>query len=308
MSRLHYGHSTLSGLVDSDSEDATYGVLDAQSSPNLVAENLVASKNRRENQRGTVGKNMKAKTSGRRTSASRAVAGKRGKRAPLSDKTNQQYASDTEEVEDFEQQDVTVTTLASGDELDASVMAIQKQNSRPTKQKPSTKANRVGAASSHAEFSLQPESPERRPAGSRIAASGKPQGQGRRQASVEQKQHFEIIQETQVSTMDMDDNGDGDIEEETLRPATRYMSVPRATSQPRQTSVPRRRAGSASDTERNDPAVRRKLGEMTKKFENLDLKYRNLREIGLKEAEHNFERLKKQSAESQKGTSLSAFK
>lgn len=306
MSRLHYGHSTLSGLVDSDSEDATYGVLDAQSTPNSAAENLVASKTRRRNQRVISGKTMKAKSSGRRISAARAVAGKRGKRAPLSDKTNQQLPSDTEEVEDFEQQDVTVTTLTSGDELDASVVAVNKQKTRPTKAKPSAKVNRIGTASSNAEFSLQQDSPERHQAGSRMAAAGKPQGPTRRQPSVEPKQRYETVQETQLSNMDMDDHGDEDIEGEILRPATRYTSVPRATSQPRQTSLPRRRAGSASDTERNDPAVKRKLGEMTKKFENLDLKYRNLREIGLKEAENNFERLKKQSAESQKSISLAA--
>jgi hypothetical protein len=32
----------------------------------------------------------------------------------------------------------------------------------------------------------------------------------------------------------------------------------------------------------NDPATRRRLGELTKKLENLDLKYRNLREVGVK--------------------------
>ena len=43
--------------------------------------------------------------------------------------------------------------------------------------------------------------------------------------------------------------------------------------------------------------MRRKLGEMTKKYENISIKYQDLREIGLKEAERNFERLKKQSEE-----------
>jgi hypothetical protein len=48
--------------------------------------------------------------------------------------------------------------------------------------------------------------------------------------------------------------------------------------------------------------LRRKLGEVTKKYENLHLKYQDLREIGLKEAERNFERLKKQSEEKTKST------
>ncbi|KAK4905599.1 hypothetical protein LTR66_017796 [Elasticomyces elasticus] len=56
----------------------------------------------------------------------------------------------------------------------------------------------------------------------------------------------------------------------------------------------RRRAESASDTERGDPMLRRKLGDITRKFENIDLKYRNLKETGLQEANHNVEKLRKQ--------------
>ena len=65
----------------------------------------------------------------------------------------------------------------------------------------------------------------------------------------------------------------------------------------------RRRAGSASDTEQRgtDPAMRRKLGEMTRKLESMETKYRNLREIGVVEAESNYERLKKQSEQRTKG-------
>lgn len=56
----------------------------------------------------------------------------------------------------------------------------------------------------------------------------------------------------------------------------------------------RRRAGSASDTERGDPNLRRKLGDITRKFENVDLKYRNLKEVGINEANTNMEKLRKQ--------------
>jgi len=59
-------------------------------------------------------------------------------------------------------------------------------------------------------------------------------------------------------------------------------------------SAYRRRAGSASSTERDGGAgLRRKLGDMTKKFENLDLKYRNLKEIAVTEAQSNLEKLRK---------------
>lgn len=44
----------------------------------------------------------------------------------------------------------------------------------------------------------------------------------------------------------------------------------------------------------SDPDLRRKLGEMTKKYETLESKYRTLREIGIVEANANFEKIKKQ--------------
>ncbi|KAF2091407.1 hypothetical protein K490DRAFT_13255, partial [Saccharata proteae CBS 121410] len=43
--------------------------------------------------------------------------------------------------------------------------------------------------------------------------------------------------------------------------------------------------------------LRRKLGDMTKKFENLDMKYQNLREVGLRDAETNFTKFKKSADE-----------
>jgi hypothetical protein len=51
-----------------------------------------------------------------------------------------------------------------------------------------------------------------------------------------------------------------------------------------------------ADTEKtsSDPDLRRKLGDMTKKYETLEVKYRNLREIGIVEANTNFEKLRKQ--------------
>ncbi|KAL2261715.1 hypothetical protein VTK26DRAFT_3537 [Humicola hyalothermophila] len=53
-------------------------------------------------------------------------------------------------------------------------------------------------------------------------------------------------------------------------------------------------------TDSSDPALRRRLGELTQKHEALELKYRDLREIGVKEAERNFDKLRKQSEEKSK--------
>ncbi|KAL9625766.1 MAG: hypothetical protein Q9160_000086 [Pyrenula sp. 1 TL-2023] len=61
-------------------------------------------------------------------------------------------------------------------------------------------------------------------------------------------------------------------------------------------NIAKRRAGSASDTERTggDPNLRRKLGDVTRKFENVEQKYHNLKETGVQEANANVERLRKQ--------------
>ncbi len=60
---------------------------------------------------------------------------------------------------------------------------------------------------------------------------------------------------------------------------------------------PSHRTISASDSEHNDPSVRRRVGDLTRKYQELEAKYRDLREIGVKEAEHNYDRLKQQSEE-----------
>ncbi|KAL2368851.1 chromosome segregation protein [Blastomyces gilchristii SLH14081] len=64
-----------------------------------------------------------------------------------------------------------------------------------------------------------------------------------------------------------------------------------------QTANQRRKAtGAVSDLEKGDSeaTLRRKLGDMAKKYENMDMKYRNLREVGILEANSNVEKLRKQ--------------
>lgn len=82
----------------------------------------------------------------------------------------------------------------------------------------------------------------------------------------------------------------------TYSPQRPVKKVVPSTSRPCQENVFRRRAGSASDTERagGDPSLRRKLGDVTRKFENIDLKYRNLKDVGILEANANMEKLRKQ--------------
>lgn len=91
------------------------------------------------------------------------------------------------------------------------------------------------------------------------------------------------------------------------RPSSRAASVqplqPRASARSASAQPgyppPRERSGSVSDTARErrggDPELRRRLNDMTSKYENLNLKYQNLQETGKGNAESNFEKLKRAS-------------
>lgn len=84
------------------------------------------------------------------------------------------------------------------------------------------------------------------------------------------------------------------MEEEEYNAQTKPKKTARQPARPTTLAGGRRRAGSASDTERGDPNLRRKLGDVTRKYENIDLKYRSLREVGIVEANSNMEKLRKQ--------------
>lgn len=127
----------------------------------------------------------------------------------------------------------------------------------------------------------------------------------KRKATANPEARQRYVPETQAEPTEIDQSifaGDDHGSTESLaQPVAR--SWVRADSRSRHDTTIRRRAGSASDTERTapDPAIRRKLGDLTRKFENLDLKYRNLREVGILEANANMEKLRKQCEASTTG-------
>lgn len=265
MSRSKYGHSTLSGLIDSDSDDTHF--VEAMPTPDSAAENRVPAKKARGRPKTAPAKVTKTKAPSRRLSGRLMAKAKaaepaltKTKRKALTDKTNHQLADDTEEVDEFKQNGDT----EMGDELDATVIAVKENKPQATKKK---------------------------------AQTGR--GVTKKKVSAKRAGLMEewIVLESQVPEREIDNTRE---EEEIEKPIARSVHTtarPRERSHPRQPSLQRRRAGSTSDTERSDPALRRKLGEMTKKYESLNVKYQDLRDIGLKEAERNFERLKKQSEE-----------
>lgn len=282
----------MSGLVDSDSDDIQFVERDAMPTPDSAAENKAPGKRGRGRPKAAVSakvtktKAPARRTSGRLVAKSKAVAAPKGKRKALADKTNQQHASDTEEVEEFDD-------IAMGGEPDP--LVAKEPESKATKKKAPVGRGKIAKeVSTNTNYSIEDITPPAPRLESRATKEKLPL---KRQAPTAPTSK-EVIQESQVPDMEID--GDEEVEQD-ISVEIQSAQRPRSQSRPRQPSVPRRRAGSVLDTERSDPILRRKLGEMTKKYESLNVKYQDLREIGLKEAERNFERLKKQSEEKTAG-------
>ena len=308
--------ASLSGLIDTDMEDDTVNMeADAFPTPDSNQENAGPAKKRGGRGKATAKKFTKAKPASRRVSSESAapkrVAPKKAatKRAPLKEQSNIQQAEDTEEVDEFDGQDHEDTNM---DELVEPKQAAkrkppEKKAGRPAKSKPLPQAN---AMEKDGEFEYTPTALRQSKAITKSSSSNstKPNAT-KRQPSVESRRQEKFIPETQVP-MDTEPSEfpqeDKEIEDAVPQSVFRRTNNARNAAYQRQPLVGRKRAGSASDTERGggDPATRRKLGEMTKKFENLELKYKNLRETAIKEADANFAKYKAQSQVKAKGESF----
>lgn len=266
---------------------------------------------------GGVSKVTKPKSSSTRaaelsaTDSTKAGATKKAKstkastRAPLKEKKNEQTTSETEEVDDFEDEHGTgksKLSAATTDELGASLVAVK----QPVKRGKKVQAKKTRSAGDQAKVGVEEtETVETGSKENKTKNTGKTKGNNRKPPV--ELENEKVIAETQVTPMDLDDSvmqdADEDIDELTPQPADKRTGCIRSESTLRRPTMSGNRAGSASETERggSDPAIRRKLGDMAKRFESLDLKYRNLRETGIKEAEANYEKLKRQTDQKAKG-------
>ncbi|KAI4142326.1 MAG: hypothetical protein LQ341_003247 [Variospora aurantia] len=224
------------------------------------------------------------------------------KRGPLKEQSNNCNPEDTEDVDDFDEglndRDGGHSAV-SADELVAVKQPAKKApaGARGKIQKAKKQTDRE--ALQHIKGAANDEELEYPPVTARQTKPvkkplGKPPTNKRISADAPVSE--KVIPDTQDVVMGVDlDEGplqSGDEEEEV--PQSVFRQTKNARSRQLQPQLARKRAGSASDTEQRagDPALRRKLGEMTKKFENLDMKYKALRDVGIKEAEANFESLK----------------
>ena len=312
--------ASLSGMIDSGSEEASD--LEMMPTPNSNQENTEPTKKAPGRPKTAATRTRKTKPASRRLSGGpkpKAAAKKKlsAKRPPLKEQANGQQATDIEEADDFVDeipdnidQPQTAVSAEEADELVEAKKQPAKRGRAAKKPQQATKdiaVTDIKVTENDGEFEYTPTAARQ----SKLASkASKRVAVGKLQAPSEVKGSEKVISETQPVPMDLEQaeppSADAELEEDVPQSAYRQVNHARVNSKQQQPLVARRRGGSASDAERggNDPATRRKLGEMTKKFENLELKYRNLRDVGIKEAEANFEKLKKQSEEKTKGEAL----
>ena len=312
--------TSLSGLVDTDMENDILNV-DAFPTPDSNQENVNSAKKRGRPAKATAKKFAKSKAIGRRTSGdsipSRKAAPKKktgAKRAPLKEQTNARRAEDTEEVDEFagEQNEDTAIDELIETKQPAKRKAPAKKTGKQSKNKPLKQPDVVEGETvqqpkvmeKDGEFEYTPTATRQTKRPGRLAAQKSKANM--RQMSVEPRRQEKIIPETQVAMeIDQSERLEDDEEAEEALPQSvfRRTNNVREKIHQRQPLASRKRAGSTSDNERggNDPATRRKLGEMTNKFEKLDMKYRTLREEGIIEANANFEKYKTQVQANAKG-------
>jgi hypothetical protein len=301
----------LSFTVDSASEDdMTIDELNALPTPESNTENKAPARKARGKATQTKAKAPVAKAAAKGRPATRRASGgsvlgvKNGtaavtKKAPA--KTGRKALAerkdtndnDTEEVDEFEGDDTVApvkptkrgrpakVAKAQEDEVaEAPAPAKRGRNAAAPKEPAAKKESKPGATARSKTTKRAPE-PEHEPEPMAIP---------------------ETQQEPDLDPMDIEDSIEVEEIPESMppppRPSARRAQI--QASRVRQPSVGARRAGSASDSER-DPVLRRKVGDLTRKLESLTVKYETLKEVATSGKESNFEQLKRRSEQVAKG-------
>ncbi len=263
----------------------------------------------------------KSKQSGIVAGKKKAAPKKSGpKRAPLKEQSINQNPEDTEEVDESDGEERSRKEggqlAVSADELVAVKQPVKRAR---TAAKGKTQPGKKQTASEtlqqsndtvkdgefeHTPVTTRQTKPPKKPRGRPPANQAK--------AVPESQILQKIIPDTQEVLMDVDPvqlSLQNEADEEIPQSVLRQTNNPQSTLPPLQAVVIRKQTDYLSDDERRggDPALRRKLGEMTKKFESLELKYKKLTDVGIKEAEANFEGQKKNFEAKSKGMNMPAL-
>lgn len=206
---------------------------------------------------------------------------------------------------------------SDADDLEEETGTDAPEPAKPAKRGRPAKAKQAQEEEETAEEEPAPAKRGRKPAVKEAAAKKEPKAKtiaksrsSKRGVESEAEPEAFTIAETQAEPeadpMDIEDSIEVEEIPESMpppaRPSARPFARRPAASRTRQPSAAGRRAGSASDTER-DPVMRRKVGDLTKKLDAMTAKYETLKDAAASGKESNFEQLKKRTEQVARGTS-----
>lgn len=239
------------------------------------------------------------------------------RRGPLKEQSNTRNPEDTEEVDDFDEigpgEDDKRRAAASADELIAVKQPAKKapigakRKAQPKKKQTNSETlQQIKGTANDGEFEYTPVIARQ------TKQAKKPLGRlpGSQRVPSENPVSEKVIPDTQDVVMeDRPQNMAFLSDEEEEIPQSVFRRTDNAQSRQRPPAVIHKRPGSASDTEKGigDSAMRRKLEEMTRKLESMDTRYKALKEIGITQAEANYDKLKAASEAKSKGTLKSLY-
>jgi hypothetical protein len=214
----------------------------------------------------------------------------KGSRKALVEPTDDNQ-SNTEEVEDFEEQEPVVQAKSA-------------KRGRPAKKAQEEDEVEEAAPAKRGRKAVAKEEPAKKETTAKPTTKSRGTKRAHEpEAEPEQMTIPETQQELDADPMDVSESIEVDEIPESMPPLHTRLSARRAqpNSRARRTSAGVRRTGSVSDSER-DPVMRRKVGDLTKKLDAMTAKYETLKESASSGKESNFEQLKKRTDQIAKGT------
>ena len=288
--------------MDEDAHDGEMNALPTPDSNKEVSAPVGKARAGRGRPKAAVATSTKAKPASRRLSGRSAVmkneaptknkstTGRPALKERKNRKTQPRNGADVDEDQGRKESDGNETT-ASFDELLTTKEPAPKRG-RPAKKQQEPVVQETRAVENDGEFEYTPTADRHT---NSFKKPAKQATAGMRNPSTDPPYASKVIPETQVTPMDLD-SSNPDLQTTVPEPVLQNSSGKGANSRYHQSFLSTKRTGRLSvDKEKtlDDAATRREL-ELTKKFEDLDMRYQTLKEVGVKEAQANFERLKEQ--------------
>lgn len=288
--------------MDEDTHDVEMDALPTPDSNKEASAPVRKARATRGRPKATTATSAKAKPATRRLSGRSAVAKKEplpknktatARAAPKGRKTKKNQPREEANVDENQERQESDgnETAASFDELVTTKEPVSKRG-RPAKKQQEPVIQETRAVENDGEFEYTPTAVRKTDP---LKNSMKQATAGMRNSSSDPPYTSKVIPETQVTPMDLD-SSNPDPRDAVPDSVLQNSSTKGASSRYQQKFLSTKRTDGTSvvkEKTQEDTLTRREY-EATQKFEDLDMRYKALKEVGVKEAQVNFDRLKEQ--------------